>query len=229
VAGFLQSFRTLVDGSEVGGLPSPLFETGGASVLYKFPTRTYVGAEAFIRTAESERGVGVIPVDPFTLLSGDAFLLDETVDFEEWGGTVYINQLLSDEWAVGARYTFVDAELDRSFPALTAADIVNLTTSEQSDLHQAEAYVIWNHSDGWFSRFSARLFSQDNAGYGTTRPDDTWTQFDVAVGKRFWDNRGAIQIGILNLADQDYRQNPLVSLPLAPRERTGFIELRLDL
>ncbi len=229
VAGFTQSFRTLVDGSEVGGLPSPLFETGGASVLYKFPTRTYVGAEAFVRTAESERGVGVIPVDPFTLLSGDAFLLDETVDYEEWGGSVYINQLLSDEWAVGARYTFIDAELDRSFPALAEAEIVDLATSEQSDLHQAEAYLIWNHSEGWFSRLTARFFSQDNAGYGATRPDDSWTQLDVSVGKRFWDNRGAIEIGILNLTDEDYSQNPLISLPLAPRERMGFIELRMDL
>ena len=229
VAGFTQSFRTLVDGSEVGGLPSPLFETSGASVLYKFPTRTYVGAEAFIRTAESERGVGFIPVDPFTLLSGDPFLLDETVDYQEWGGTAYINQLLSDEWALGARYTFIDAELDRSFPALTQANLADLSTSEHSDLHQAEAYLIWNHSDGWFSRLTGRLFSQDNAGYGITRPDDTWTQLDVSVGKRFWDNRGAIQIGILNLTDQDYSHNPLISLPLAPRERTGFIELRMDL
>ncbi|MGL4399353.1 MAG: TonB-dependent receptor domain-containing protein [Luteolibacter sp.] len=229
VAGFIQSFRTLVDGSEVGGLPSPYFETGGVSVLYKLPTRTYLGAEAFVRTAESERGVGVIPVDPFTLTTGEPFLLDETVDYEEWGGSFYVNQLLSDEWAVGARYTYIDAELDRAFPELAAANIVDLTSSEHSDLHQAEAYLIWNHAEGWFSRLSARFFSQDNAGYNGVRPDDSWAQFDVSVGKRFWNNRGAIEIGILNINDEDYRHNPLITLPLAPRERMGFIELRMEL
>ena len=64
VAGFLQSFRTLVDGSEVGGLASPLFETGGASVLYKFPTRTYVGAEAFFRTAKANVASASFPWTP---------------------------------------------------------------------------------------------------------------------------------------------------------------------
>jgi tetratricopeptide (TPR) repeat protein len=229
VAGFIQSFRTLVDGSEVGGLPSPLFDTGGIGILYKLPTRTYLGAEGFARKATAERGVGVLSVDPDTLTANDPFVLNETVDYEEWGASFYINQLISDEWAVGARYTFTHAELDRSFPALSAADITGFSSSENSDLHQAETYLIWNHSEGWFSRLSARLFSQDNAGYRNARPDDTWTQLDVSVGKRFWDNRGAIEVGILNLTDDNYRHNPLITLPISPRERMGFLELRLDL
>lgn len=229
IAGFIQSFRTLVDGSEVGGLPSPLFDTGGLSFLYKLPTRTYLGAEAFLRTASATRGVGVLGVDQSTTKFNEAFLLDESIDYEEWGASFYINQLLGDEWALGARYTFTHAELDREFPGLSAAGINSFTTSENSDLHQAETYLIWNHEDGWFSRLSAKLFSQDNSGYRTARPDDTWTQLDLSVGKRFWNNRGAVEIGILNLTDDNYRHNPLVTVPNSPRERTAFVELRLDL
>ena len=229
IAGFIQSFRTLIDGSEVGGLPSPLFDTGGISLLYKLPTRTYLGSEAFLRTASATRGVGVLGVDQSTNTLDEAFLLDESIDYEEWGASFYINQLLFDEWALGARYTFTHAELDRDFPGLSAAGITSFTSSENSDLHQAETYLIWNHEDGWFSRLSAKLFSQDNSGYRTARPDDTWTQLDLSVGKRFWNNRGAVEIGILNLTDNNYRHNPLVTVPNSPRERTAFVELRLDL
>ena len=132
----------------------------------------------------------------------------------------------SGRWA---RATPSSTPNSTALPRACRSRDLDLTSSEHSDLHQAEAYLIWNHSDGWFSRLNARFFSQDNAGYGTARPDDSWTQLDVSVGKRFWDNRGAIEIGILNLTDQDYSQNPLISLPLAPRERMGFIELRMDL
>ncbi len=228
VAGFIQSFRTLVDGSEIGGLPSPEFDTTGAAILYKFPTRTYLGAEGFFRTAKAERGIGVLTLDRTPVDYSGSLQLREKIDYQEWGGSVYINQLLSDEWALGARYTYTHAELDSDYPELSAAGINQFATVESSALHQAETYLIWNHADGWFSRLSARLFAQDNSGYGTPRPDDTWSQLDLSVGKRFFQNRGSIEIGILNLTDENYRHNPLISLPESPRERTAFVELRLD-
>lgn len=229
VAGFIQSFRTLVDGSEVGALPSPEFDTWGAAALYQFPTRTYVGAESFFRTAAAERGVGVLTVDNSPIEYSGSLQLREETDYEEWGGSVYVNQLVSYNWSIGARYTYTNAELDTAYPGLAAAGIAGFDTDERSDLHQAEAYLIWNHESGWFSQISARLYSQDNSGYATARPDDTWTQFDWSAGKRFLKNRGSLEVGVLNLADSDYRHNPLVSLPESPRERTAFVELRFDL
>jgi tetratricopeptide (TPR) repeat protein len=228
VAGFTQSFRTLVDGSVVGNLPSPEFDTAGVSALYQFPTRTYLGAEGFFRTAEAGRGLGVLTVDPVNFDHTGSLQLREEIDYQEWGGSVYVNQLLADEWALGSRYTFTRGELDTGYPGLVAEGISQFQTSEASDLHQAETYLIWNHPEGWFGRLSARLFSQENSGYLPTRPGDTSTQLDLSLGKRFFNNRGSLEIGVLNLTDENYRHNPLISLPESPRERTAFVELRID-
>ncbi|MCU0777343.1 MAG: TonB-dependent receptor [Akkermansiaceae bacterium] len=229
VAGFTQSFRTLINESLAGGLPSPLFDIGGASVSYKLPTDTYLGAEGFVRTTSAVKGVGVLGVDTGTFVYDDSFQLREDLDYEEWGGSVYINQLIGDEWALGARYTYTNGELDRSLPELAAAAITGFSSSEASDLHQAETYLIWNHESGWFSRLNARFFSQDNEGYTPARAGDSWTQLDISAGKRLFNNRGALEIGVLNLAGDDYQFNPLLTLPDFPRERVFYVEMRIDL
>lgn len=229
VAGFTQSFRTLINESLVGGLSAPLFDIGGASISYKLPTDTYLGAEGFVRSASATKGVGVLAVDTGTFLYDGSFQLREELDYEEWGGSAYVNQLLGDEWALGARYTYTSADLDRGFPELAADGVAGFSSAESSDLHQAESYLIWNHASGWFSRLNARFFSQDNSGYTPARPGDSWTQLDVSVGKRFLDNRGSLEFGVLNLTGDDYRFNPLLTLPEFPRERVFFMDMRIDL
>ena len=171
----------------------------------------------------------MLGIDTNTFSYYDSLQLGEALAYEEWGGSIYINQLLGDTWALGARYTYTNGELDRSFPELTAAGIGGFSSSESSDLHQAETYLIWNHESGWFSRLSARFFSQDNEGHTPARPGDSWTQLDFSVGKRFFDNRGALEIGVLNLTGDDYQFNPLLTQPDFPRERVFFVEMRVDL
>ena len=228
VAGFIQSYRTLVDGSEVGALSSPEFDTVGAAIAYQFPSRTYIGAEGFFRTAKSEQNSGVLTIDPSFDYSGSLQLL-ERIDYQEWGGMVYVNQLIGEQWAAGASYTFTCAELDQSYPELTKAGFGGFSTSEKSNLHDIETYLIWNHESGWFSRLGLQLLSQDNNGYSLPRPGDTWMQMNLSAGKRFLENRGSIEIGILNLTDENYQHNPLITLPEMPRERTVFIEMRIDI
>ena len=230
VAGFVQSYRTLVGGSdsEVGALPSPEFDTLGAAISYQLPSRTYFGAEGFFRAAKSEQDFGVFTIDS-NLNYTSPVQLQQNIEYQEWGGSVYVNQLLGEQWAVGARYTYTVGELDRSYPELLNAGLNSFSFSESSDLHQAETYLIWNHESGWFSRINARFFSQENEGYTTARPGDSWTQIDLSVGKRFFDNRGSLECGVLNITGDDYQFNPLLTLPDFPRERLFFVEMRVDL
>ncbi|MGB6222504.1 FecR domain-containing protein [Haloferula sp.] len=215
VAGFTQSFRTLINESEVGGLPAPLFDTAGISFDWELPCRTYLGLEGFQRTAEAERAIGVFPIPNAEIIS-----IRENLDYSEWGMTAHVNQLIGDQWAVGARYTFTHAELE--------SDLVGFSPTGETDLHDLEAYLIWNHPNGWFGQLSGRMLSQDNVGYTVAQPGDCWTQFDVSLGRRFFNNRGSLEVGILNFTDQDYQFNPLITQAEQPRERTFFVEARLD-
>ncbi len=230
VAGFVQSYRTLVGGSdsEIGALPSPEFDTLSAAISYQLPSRTYFGAEGFFRAAKSEQDFGVFTIDSNQNYTAPV-QLQQNIEYQELGGSVYVNQLLGEQWAVGARYTYTDGEVDRAYPELIASGLTSFSFSESSDLHQAETYLIWNHESGWFSRLNARFFSQENAGYTIARPGDSWNQIDFSVGKRLFDNRGSLECGVLNLAGDDYQFNPLISLPEFPRERLFFVEMRIDL
>ncbi|GAA5480310.1 hypothetical protein Hhel01_03835 [Haloferula helveola] len=228
VAGFTQSFRTLINESEVGGLSAPLFDTAGASVLWKLPCRTYLGAEGFFRRAEAVRGVGVLGIDVGTFAYDRVLQVEEDLEYEEYGGSLHATKLIDDEWSIGSRYTVTRAELQRSFPAFTAAGIGGFSSDQSSELHDAEAYIIYNHPSGWYGRLSGRFLSQDNGGYTPARPGDSWTQIDCAIGKRFFHNRASVEAGVLNLTDRDYRFNPLITLPEQPRERTFYLEVRAD-
>ena len=55
--------------------------------------------------------------------------------------------------------------------------------------------------------------------------DDSW-QFNAWAGYRFWRRRAEITMGVLNLADQDYRLSPLNLTQDLPRDRTFFARAR---
>ena len=52
---------------------------------------------------------------------------------------------------------------------------------------------------------------------------------NLYIGYRFPRERGDITIGVLNLADEDYRLNPLNPYVDLPRERLFYARLRLNL
>jgi hypothetical protein len=51
----------------------------------------------------------------------------------------------------------------------------------------------------------------------------------VILGYRFWENRGDVRVGLLNLTDDDYRLNPLsVYSSTLPRERVYSLSVKLE-
>ena len=57
--------------------------------------------------------------------------------------------------------------------------------------------------------------------------DDFW-QVNAFVGYRFPRRRAEIRLGLLNIADQDYRLNPLNLTAELPRERTLLASFRFS-
>ena len=60
------------------------------------------------------------------------------------------------------------------------------------------------------------------------RPGDDFWQFNVFAGWRFLNRRIEARIGVLNLADRDYKLNPLNLTPELPRARTFTAWLRFN-
>lgn len=57
-------------------------------------------------------------------------------------------------------------------------------------------------------------------------PGDDFWQVNLFCGYRFWHRRVRLQLGLLNLNDQDYRLNPLNPYTELPRQRTPAVNLQ---
>ena len=230
VAGFTQAFRSLVPESVVSLVPGSAFETFGAGVDYRFPTRTYLDLSGEVLRSDAGQNYGA-----YTYTSGDPLAGPATftrgIQFEERTLAVTLNQLIADRWAVGARYRVSEAALDESYPPAISGLPTSPARDVSATLHQVTGFVRFNHESGFFTEFAGMWSQQSNRGYGVGAkdlPGDDFWQFNLVGGYRFLQRRCEVRLGVLNLTGQDYRLNPLNLHEEYPRERTLYTSLRLN-
>ena len=222
VAGFNQAFRSIIPESVAAANANADFETYGLSLEQKFPTATYVGLSLESLNSEVRRAVGVFQTIDFPPAApGSA---RERLDYEERTLVFTLNQLLSDEWALGTRYQLSHAELDDRYTSISGPASSSTGFSRRMEteglLHELSLFAIYNHPSGFFARAEAVWRAQDNDGYTPHRTGDDFWQLHAFAGYRFRGRHAEIQVGLLNITDQDYRLNPLNLYYEAPRERT---------
>lgn len=230
IAGFNQTFRSLIPESVAGALTAQRFETFGLALDQKFPTRTYIGVSAELLRSDSSQQIGTYEFDLIAppQVPGSR---TERLKFEEKSLTVTINQLLSDEWSLGAQYRLTHAAFDHNFPGISANDVDFAFVPEgheKATLHQLRLFTIFNHPSGFFSQAYAIWSGQSNKGYSPDRPGDDFWQFNAFIGYRFPRRFAEVSVGLLNITDRDYRLNPLTMYTELPRERTAVVALKLN-
>ena len=224
LAGFSQTFRTLIPESIVGSLSAPGFDVGGVALDLKLPARTYLGLRGdFLRSdADETAGVFEFPngAGPG---SGRTAAALEQFRFREDSVGAAVDKLLGEEWSLGAAWRFQRTRLDDSFPS------AGTIAMRSADLHEFALRTGWNHASGWFARTDARwlLQAHDGAVLGAGHGDEDTCQVDVQLGWRFPRQSGEVSAGILNLLGGDHRLDPLSGLPEFARERVFFGRLKL--
>jgi tetratricopeptide (TPR) repeat protein len=228
VAGLNQSFRSLISESLVGATSGARFETFGITLEQKFETGTYIGlsGELLYSDVDRLRGTYFYNVDadePAAEITD--FRLRERLHSRERSLVFTIDQLLDREWTVGGRYRLTHAELDDNLmDSFDAADPDALQIPVRQDmeslLHQLNLHVNFNHASGLFSSFEAVWYRQENTEDLSNQPGDDFWHFNVLGGYRFCQRRARLELGVLNLSDQDYRLHPLVWHNDLPRHRT---------
>lgn len=231
LAGFNQAYRSLVPESVAGLVPGTEFETFGLGLDKSFKTRTYLNVQGEVLQSDGTRTIGLLVNSaPFPAVPDTASSTRQSLDFEERAVTVSLAQLIGDEFAVGTRYKFTDADLvTRSLDipsSVNGAAVLNQDVNSQ--LHQVWVYGIFNHRCGFFAQADTVFSDQSNSGYTPALPGDSFWQFNAYFGYRFLQRRGEIRFGLLNLTDEDYQLNPLTLYNELPRERTFTVSLKLD-
>ncbi len=229
LAGFTQSYRSLIPESIVGPVPGSRFETIHLGLEHKFPTHTYVILEPEWLRSEGKRSVGVFnftDVPPFIAVPSST---PQELNFDERSLALSIHQLVGHEWAFAARYRLSRAELESEFTELPSALIPEARRDDQATLHQLNLLGIWQHAAGFFARGEGIWSAQNNESSTGSLPDDDFWQFNAVAGYRFPRRRAEIAVGLLNITDQDYRLNPLNSMVELPRGRTFMVSMRFNL
>jgi tetratricopeptide (TPR) repeat protein len=232
LAGFNQAYRTVISESIAGSVEAPEYEILGLSAEGSLSTRTWWGASfhAIEERVDRSRGIftgysaGVFPSTPAYFADTTA----ENLDYEERSLALTLNQLLGDQFSVGAALRVTRSELATQLPELAGAGAFTRTRDEAT-LTELMLSANWNSPTGLFARVEANHFSQDLEDDPARRPlrqGDAFWQFNALAGYRFNDNRCEVSAGVLNLGDADYRLSPLNPRAEIARERTAVLRCR---
>jgi Flp pilus assembly protein TadD len=233
LGGFNQTFRSIIPESEVGSLAGAKYQTYGAALEFKLPTRTYLTLQAQYLKADSDEDIGVFydaggALPPPPQISPGT--LREELRYREitfWGS---LNQLIARDWSVGLDYRYTDSKLRWNYPTIptNTPGLAPLNRTERGKLHQTDAFVQFTHPSGFFGRAEALWFLQDNSGYTPARPGKDFVQVNLLAGYRFWHRRAELTFGILNVGGDDYHLNPLNFYSELPHGRVFMGRVRLS-
>jgi len=239
LAGFNQAYRTVISESLAGSVENPLYKIMGLSVEGTFPTRTWWGANVRVIEQDVDRTIGaftgydagVFPITP-------AFFPDsasQKLDYREVALGVTLNQLIGNEFAVGAGYRITRSDLRTVFPELVASGEPFADLKDGATLHEITLNAHWNSPTGLFATVEANWYLQDldDDPQGLTpgelpRAGDDTLQINALIGYRFNRNQCEVSAGVLNIGDNDYRLSPLNPYGNIARERTAVIRCRIN-
>jgi tetratricopeptide (TPR) repeat protein len=246
VAGFNQAFRSLIPESVSGSVPGARFDLYALSLEQKIGDRTYVGITAELDHSDVERTIGGFiihapplppppqpgqppPPPPPPPPPAVPTSFGQSLDYDQRSVRVTLDRLVGDLLAVGVRYGLTEAHFNSSYPNIRE-DIPgsNFQESQRTEslLHDVGLVLSFNHPSGFFSQFTADWYSQTSHGYTPTRPVEELWELNLFAGYRFARRRAELSLGVLNLADQDYRLDPLTFYYELPRQRTLLVQFK---
>jgi outer membrane receptor protein involved in Fe transport len=233
IAGFNQAYRTVISESLEGSVEAPLYQIIGLSAEGSLPRRTWWGASvnAIQQDVTRTRGAftgyesGVFQISPAYFPDGTT----QRLDYHEESLALTLNQLVGDEFSIGAGYRLTRSELQTVFTELlnqAGTDLTDVATLQEFSLHGN-----WNSPTGIFARLEANWFHQhlDDDPDRTTpvRSGDEFLQFNAWAGYRFDRNLCEITAGVLNIGGTDYHLSALNPHAEIVRDRTFFVFCRL--
>lgn len=235
IAGFNQSYRTILSESIAGSVETPRIDSYGLSFEGSLPSRTWWGITGNVIEQEVHRNLGafigydsgVFPISP-AYFPGST---PQTLDYREESLQGTLNQLVGSEFALGTTYRITQSQLHTTYPDLIQAGVRSGDVKDRAVLHELGFSANWNSPSGFFARLEANWFMQrlrDDPAGQTPRSGDKLWQFNAFTGYRFNRNLCEVSVGIFNLSDQNYRLSPLSPYYDLARERTFVLRCRIS-
>ena len=226
LAGFVQSFGSVIPESVVGSVSAADCTVFGGAMDLKFKTRTYFGVQAQVLKAGVNQDIGAFYLGQFPppITPGSTA---EKLDYTEANVAATLNQLIGNNWSLGTSYHYTHSRLEDDFTDIPAS-MPGAASTVDAGLHELSAFLIYNHPSGFFVRVENNWYHQGNSGYNPALADSDFSQQNLYVGWRLKRQRGEISFGWLDISDTDYRLNPLTVYNELPRSRTFVGRIKLN-
>jgi tetratricopeptide (TPR) repeat protein len=217
LAGFSQSFRSVIPEPAVGSVAAPANQIAGAAADLKLGTHTYAGLQAASIQSRVRQTIGAFNFNADVPPSSPAGPTGtrEHFNYDEQSLGASAQQLLSQEWSLGVSSQWTRSVLNTIHPDLPET-LPEARHRESAQLLETAVFALYNHSSGFFGRAEGHWYRQKNSDY----PTSDFYQVHLFLGWRFPRRHGDVTFGVLNLNDTDYHLNPLNLHPELARERT---------
>jgi Tfp pilus assembly protein PilF len=227
VAGFNQSFRSLIPQSAGFGTPPALtFETYGVGLDHKFETGTYVDLEAELLSSHGSQDVGsYFDAGPGSQVQSQ---LVQSQYFQEKDVFASISQLIGKDVSVGARYQLTSVDLTADFysPNLGAVFPQHLNSTLNETTFFGNLYL----PCGFFGKAEMNWWSQYNTlnAIGASEGDTGFWQANFYAGYRFPRRHIEAELGLLNAFNHGYNIDPVTYFLEQARTRTLVASLKFN-
>lgn len=229
LAGFNQAYRTVISESLAGSVEAPLYQIYGLSAEGSLPSRTWWGVSANVIEQNVNRMLGAFTGYDLGGESptGTTYFADGTpqkLDYLEQSVSFTVNQLLGDEFSVGALYRVTRSELESHLTELQG--FAGTHTTDEATLQEVSLYGNWYSPTGFFAHIEANAYDQDlddDPSATVVRSGDQFIQLNAWAGYRFHRNLCELTAGVLNIGGTDYQLSPLNPHAEIARDRTFFM------
>lgn len=228
LAGFSQSFRSLISETLVGSVEAPRYDILGGAFDLRPWTNAWLSLQGEALRQDVERETGIFNYNYGGAPPNTPASTSERLDYHEFNARVILNQLIGSEWSLEAHYQFTRSELEDSLGDIAATPSYARTTRTDANLHQFGVAAAWQHSSGFFVRGEFLELIQQLGGSTPQPPGDDFPLLNAYVGYRLPRRRGELAVGLMNLLDQEYHLSPLNYHPEYPHERVLYMRLTLS-
>jgi hypothetical protein len=237
LAGFNQSFRSVISESLIGSVAGPRYQVLGGAMDLKLQSQTFLTLQVQSLESDLHEDVGAyyhlarLTVPPPNFEPGTA---PEELRYHEPSVSLAVNRLLGPYVASGVSYSYTRSTLDLSDAFILGLAPYPVEQDQlEAQLHKVSGYLQFALPSGFYARAEAQWYLQFNSGYvpGTSDPplpESQFTQVNLYAGWRFWHRRGEVTCGVMNVGGRDYSLNPLNVYSELPRSRVWMGRVRIN-
>jgi tetratricopeptide (TPR) repeat protein len=228
LAGFDQSFRSIISESLIGSVEAGEYQIAGGAVDWRIFPQTWLTLQGQTMSEQVDEEFGYFQVNFTPPAQGYAANTLSDYDYHETTFDLALNQIVARNLFLQAQYQYSISELKIALPTIPATPGFERTTDMRGDLGQLRPSATWQLPNGLFARGEVTWYDQLLGGSAPTPTGRSFVQANLYGGYRFPNRRCDLTVGVLNLGGGDYHLSPINYYLELPHQRLFYARARFN-